>query len=140
MLVPGDEIRIARHLGYIDVMEFARENLLASPGALVISNNEQLRIPTLVPQRGVDGACKFLKDDRCTIHPVSPYGCAFFSEHEPGDFGDTKSARALVQIHRDHEGHGRYSRIWTMLDNAELRAIPPEEIRRRMKESKTVPA
>ena len=45
MLIPDDVSRIARHLGYTDVMEFARENLLASPGAIVLRNNQQERIP-----------------------------------------------------------------------------------------------
>src|SRR6266545_3899577 len=74
MLIPDDVPRIARYLGYTDVMEFSRENLLASPGAIVLRDNQQVRIPTLVPQRGADGACKFLQNDLCTIHSVSPYG------------------------------------------------------------------
>jgi Fe-S-cluster containining protein len=132
MLIPADVPRIAQHLGYADVMEFARENLLASPGALVLVDEQELRIPTLVPQRADNGACKFLKNNLCTIHTVAPYGCAFFSEHEARSTGDKKSALGLIQITRDHQANGRYSRVWTMLDSAELKAIPPEIIRERM--------
>ena len=135
MLIPDDVARIARHLGYTDVMEFARENLLASPGAIVLRDNQQVRIPTLVPQRGADGACKFLQNDLCTIHSVSPYGCAFFSEHEPRTVGDKKSILGLIHITRDHQTNGRYSRIWSMLDSTNLKAIPPEAIRQRMRET-----
>lgn len=135
MLIPDDVPRIARHLGYTDVMEFARENLLASPGAIVLRDNQQVRIPTLVPQRGADGACKFLQNDLCTIHSLSPYGCAFFSEHEDCAVADKKSILGLVHITRDHQTNGRYSRIWSMLDSANLRAIPPETIRQRMNET-----
>ena len=135
MLIPDDVPRITRHLGYTDVMEFARENLLASPGAIVLRDNQQERIPTLVPQRGADGACRFLKNDLCTIHTVSPYGCAFFSEHEDRAMADRKSILGLVHITRDHQTNGRYSRIWSMLDSANLRAIPPETIRQRMNET-----
>ncbi len=148
MLIPDDVPRIARHLGYTDVMEFSRENLLASPGAIVLRDNQQVRIPTLVPQRGADGACKFLQNDLCTIHSVSPlqndlctihsvspYGCAFFSEHEPRTVGDKKSILGLIHITRDHQTNGRYSRIWSMLDSTNLRAIPPETIRKRMNET-----
>ena len=135
MLIPSDVPPIAQHLGYTDVMEFARENLLASPGALVLIDNQKVRIPTLVPQRASNGACKFLKNDLCTIHEVAPYGCAFFSEHEARSTGDKKSMLALIQITRDHQTNGRYSRIWSMLDSANLRAIPPETIRQRMNET-----
>jgi Fe-S-cluster containining protein len=135
MLIPDDVARIARHLGYTDVMEFSRENLLASPGAIVLRDNQQVRIPTLVPQRGADGACKFLQNDLCTIHSVSPYGCAFFSEHEPRTVGDKKSILGLIHITRDHQTNGRYSRIWSMLDSTNLKAIPPEAIRQRMRET-----
>ncbi len=135
MLIPDDVPRITRHLGYTDVMEFARENLLASPGAIVLRDNQQERIPPLVPQRGADGACRFLKNDLCTIHTVSPYGCAFFSEHEDRAMADRKSILGLVHITRDHQTNGRYSRIWSMLDSANLRAIPPETIRQRMNET-----
>jgi Fe-S-cluster containining protein len=100
MLIPDDVPRIARHLGYTDVMEFSRENLLASPGAIVLRDNQQVRIPTLVPQRGADGACKFLQNDLCTIHSVSPYGCAFFSEHEARQW--------VIKINsRSHSHHSR---------------------------------
>ncbi len=88
-------------------MEFARDNLLASPGALVIKDDQQIRIRTLVPQRGEDGACKFLKNNLCLIHEMAPYGCAFFSEHESRRVGDTKSTHALVNIIRDAESKAR---------------------------------
>ncbi len=136
MLIPDDVPRIARHLGYTDVMEFSRENLLASPGAIVLRDNRQERIPTLVPQRGADGACKFLTNNLCTIHSVSPYGCAFFSEHEARAVADKKSILALIDITRDHESNGRYSRIWSMLASSNLRAIPPETIRQRMNKTR----
>ncbi len=132
MLIPADIPRIARHLGYADVMEFARDNLLASPGALVIKDDHQIRIHTLVPQRGEDGACKFLKNNLCLIHQVAPYGCAFFSDHESRTVGDTKSTHALANIIRDAESKGRYARVWRTLDAEGLNASAPEDIRARM--------
>jgi Fe-S-cluster containining protein len=132
MLIPADIPRIASQLGYADVMEFARDNLLASPGALAIKDDQQIRIHTLVPQRGEDGACKFLKNNLCLIHQVAPYGCAFFSEHESRTVGDTKSTHALVNIIRDAESKGRYARVWRTLDAEGLKASAPEDIRARM--------
>jgi hypothetical protein len=132
MLIPADIPRIARHLGYADVMEFARDNLLASPGALVIKDDQQIRIRTLVPQRSEDGACKFLKNNLCLIHEMAPYGCAFFSEHESRIVGNQKSTHALVNIIRDAESKGRYARVWRTLDAEGLKARAPEDIRASM--------
>lgn len=37
---------------------------------------------TMVPARTSDGKhCIFLKDNKCTIHDVSPFGCAFYDSH-----------------------------------------------------------
>ncbi len=65
-LVPSDIQRIANHLNETEIVRFAFDNLLASPGATIIANGEILQIPTIVPARRHDGACRFLKDDRCT--------------------------------------------------------------------------
>src|SRR5215467_1073893 len=57
-LIPADLDRIARHLGSENLIEFALENLLASPGATVFERGQVQQIPTLVPARRSDGACK----------------------------------------------------------------------------------
>lgn len=59
-LIPTDIAAIANHLGYENLLTFALENLLASPGATVMTNRELFQIPTLVPARQPNGACKFL--------------------------------------------------------------------------------
>src|SRR5262245_66325706 len=62
-LVPSDIEVIAVHLGYDDMIKFAMENLLASPGAIVSVGKKLARIPTLVPQRKPEQTCKFLDCD-----------------------------------------------------------------------------
>jgi hypothetical protein len=67
-LIPADLSRIADYLGEDDIVRFALDNLLASPGALVVAHGEIFAIPTIVPARRLDGACRFLmclvgKDD-----------------------------------------------------------------------------
>jgi hypothetical protein len=42
---------------------FAFDNLLASPGAIIYARGELIRIPTLVPARRTDDACRFLTCD-----------------------------------------------------------------------------
>ncbi len=63
-LIPADLDRISKHLNQPDLVQFAFENLLASPGAIICAQGELITIPTLVPARGADGACRFLCDLR----------------------------------------------------------------------------
>jgi len=46
-LLPSDIRRIALHLGYSNPVEFALDNLLASPGAIVVDRGQIRRIRTL---------------------------------------------------------------------------------------------
>ena len=62
-LLPSDIRRIALHLGYSNPVEFALDNLLASPGAIVVDRGQIRRIRTLAPDRRQDGACLFLDCD-----------------------------------------------------------------------------
>jgi Fe-S-cluster containining protein len=72
-LIPTDVGRIARHLGFTNLVEFAFRYLLASPGATVMQAGSVFQIPTLTPRRKEDGSCVFLDEhDRCRIHEVRP--------------------------------------------------------------------
>jgi hypothetical protein len=46
-----------------ELTRFAFDNLLASPGAIIFSIGELIRVRTLVPARSADGACRFLTCD-----------------------------------------------------------------------------
>ena len=116
-LIPADLERIAGHLGCENLIEFALENLLASPGATVLERAQVRQIPTLVPARRSDGACKFLDtNNRCTIHEVSPFGCAFFDAHQSKAESDYRSGSGLVQIDRAWREDRPYSRLWLLLE------------------------
>ena len=116
-LIPADLERIAGHLGCENLVEFAAENLLASPGATVFDRGRVRQIPTLVPARRSDGACKFLDaDNRCTIHEVSPFGCAFFDAHQSKVESDYRSGSGLVQVDRAWREEHPYSRLWLLLE------------------------
>jgi len=132
-LIPDDIERISRHLGYANLVRFAFENLAASPGATVLSGGDGriFRIPTIVPQRQANRACKFLRDGNCTIHAVSPYGCAMFDVHQSHAEANRRSARGLQKIAREWAKGERsiYVLIWKMLDAAGICAIPPEVAR-----------
>ncbi|MGE0128941.1 MAG: hypothetical protein AB7U82_12755 [Blastocatellales bacterium] len=134
-LVPADIERIAEFLSERDIVRFAFDNLLASPGATVIANGSILQIFTLVPARKLDGACRFLKDDRCTIHAVSPFGCAYFSDEQTKEQADAISARGLMAVARAWRNGDLYARLWLMLNEAGRVAPSPFESRARMRAS-----
>jgi hypothetical protein len=58
-LVPSDIQRMAERLNEPDITQFAFDNLLASPGAIVIANGAYRTIPTLVPARKPDGSLRW---------------------------------------------------------------------------------
>lgn len=139
-LVPADVERIARHLGYTNVGEFAFDNLLASVGATVMNAEGRVfQIPTLVPQRKADGSCKFLDaEGRCLIHAASPYGCAMFDAHQLSEEADRRSHRGLQEVARHWSGRAgtsAYAAVWKLLYTVGLRAIPAHIARMKMEEA-----
>lgn len=140
-LVPSDVERIARHLGYTNVGEFAFDNLLASVGATVMSAEGRVfQIPTLVPQRKADGSCKFLSaEGRCSIHAVSPYGCAMFDAHQSSAEADRRSSRGLQEVARHWSARvgtrSAYAVIWKLLYTVGLRATSAHIARMKMEEA-----
>jgi Fe-S-cluster containining protein len=84
-LAHGDYERIQNHLGLTEAE--MRERFCASPGALVMDRRTGAvrRVGTIVPQMR-RGRCVFLdKDERCTIHGVAPFGCAYFDTHQSAE-------------------------------------------------------
>ena len=80
-LIPDDLVRIAR-FRHQEVEELILD-LQPGRGAIVVNwtTGRLLRIPTLIP-RTRNGRCVFLEDgDCCAIHPVAPFGCAYFDVH-----------------------------------------------------------
>ena len=134
-LVPSDleRMRDALSPGQ-DIFEWASENLLASPGAVVMYRGEMYRIPTLVPARGPDGmACKFLTEDwKCSIHTVAPYGCAFVDMHMTDEEGTRRSTAGLMAINNDWMANGLYSQVHQHLEAERNIAPPANELRRKM--------
>lgn len=98
-LLPGDFERIAAHLG--ETPEAARQYFCASPGALVgdIDSGRRWRIGTITPKIVRKKGCVFLdSDNKCRIHAVAPFGCAYFDMHMNGFQGDQRSMWGLRQI------------------------------------------
>jgi Fe-S-cluster containining protein len=101
-LIPGDLERIARHL-QIPQSE-AEKYFWASPGSLVrdTSTGRVHRIGSITP-RFRKGRCVFLdENDRCSIHPVAPFGCSHFDTHMSPVTAHPRSV-FLAQSHLDAE-------------------------------------
>lgn len=135
-LIPTDLAAIAAELGYDNLLTFALENLLASPGATVMAHGEVFQIPTLVPARQANSACKFLTvDNRCAIHAVSPYGCSHFDMHQNEAEADKRSLIGLQAIAREWNAGGLYARLWMILHAMKRYAPAPTEAKGQLKEA-----
>jgi Putative zinc- or iron-chelating domain len=133
-LIPADLNRISEYLGESDLTQFALDNLLASPGAIIYTRSGLVRIRTLVPARKTDGACRFLTDeDRCSIHAVAPFSCALFDCKQSREEADALSLRGLMEVARAWQRGDLYAQLWLMLYHAGRIAPSPIEARARMR-------
>jgi hypothetical protein len=130
-LIPADLARMKPKDS--DVFAWAEQNLLASPGALVMKGGKTFRVNTLVPAKQPDGSCIHLIGERCAIHAVAPFGCAFFSCVDSTRDADVLSAHGLRTIMQDQAADGEYRRVWLHLDGKGLRSESAETLRERMR-------
>lgn len=111
-LAPGDFDRIVKFLALDPVI--ARAFFWASPGALLRSTTtgEHWQIGTVTP-RFEGGRCVFLMpDDRCAIHSVAPFGCAYADSHQVDAEWQPKALWLYEAIVRDADyGHLRASLV-----------------------------
>lgn len=140
-LAPGDLDRMHMAIGPdLTIVEFAEKYLNASPGAkvgiAVGGGMVVTRVPTLVPAATINGACVFLKDDKCSIHEVSPFGCAFFDSHQSDEEADRKSGRSLMDIASgDSPAAEQYRWLVDHLQSKGLNARDPKASRKALEES-----
>ena len=123
-LVPSDLERLTA--GVPDVMTWAREHLLASPGLGFFFQGLVVHIPSLIPRYRQDGSCHWLNTDgSCQVWEDSPYGCAYLSQCQQSgaeafkrtDAGRTARAQAFAD-------NSLYAQIWQMLWEEGYRAEP----------------
>ena len=113
-VAPGDLEMIAAYLG--ETLSGVLSKFWASPGAVVkdTRTNQVRRIGTITPKLA-GGRCVFLgKDDRCSIHSVAPFGCAYADMHMPEREWQRRAQVFYVEIERDTE----YQKLRSTLDVA----------------------
>jgi len=95
-LAPIDVPRLAEHLG-ISEEQLVDEHLTEGRGATMYNRRTGMTstVHTLVPRRGDDGSCHWLKDGLCSVHPVAPFGCAYFDAH----MSDAEAQSRSVYLH-----------------------------------------
>jgi hypothetical protein len=114
-LLPSDLERIIPP--FVDSFTWAQDNLLASPGALLMDSRtlKTFRVGTLVPAVKADGSCIHLTaDNRCDIHEISPFGCAFFDCSTDARGNLLRDSFYLIQ-EAQADPMSRYARIWSHL-------------------------
>lgn len=143
-LAPADVARLyeATKVDKEPLEVWALRSLRASPGALVAKDGRPFRVPTIVPAITETGACRWLvettgpdgdKDGQCSVHAVSPFGCAFFDVHQSKMEGDNRTQHGLNEIIEDRRAKGPYSRLWQLLTDAGKTAPGPEYARERLR-------
>jgi hypothetical protein len=135
--VPADLERLHQYHGpTLDLVSWAKQYLLASPGALVLQDGRVRRIPTLVPARQSSGACIFLTpENQCAVHAAAPFGCAFFDVHQSDQEANRRSLCGLRAIQHAWREAGIYALVWFALEEAGRVAPAPEVRRQRMQEA-----
>ncbi len=121
-LIPADlprivqEVRKQSCLPSLSPSGIVRMYLEPGKGALVGRRGEMYRLDTIRPARRPDtGHCIFLKNDKCMIHEVSPYGCAFFKCNDNGPEEQARRIQGLTVIANDARDNGPYSLAYQML-------------------------
>jgi hypothetical protein len=113
----GDLNRIAEVLGYADIEAFAQDHLVVVDGLKVAiqppgqKTKRLVSIPTLAPAARADGSCHWLEGGRCSIHAVSPFGCAYIDAHMSNSDTERRSVFLYRELLADLEADGQYTRL-----------------------------
>ena len=140
MMSPEDVVQVATYCGQdpeddtLRFVEWAVEHYAASGGATVIMSNGTTRgIPAIVPQQHANGQCVFLdENDRCTIHPVAPFGCRQFKvcDGDDQELDNEKSRSALNVISM----HTPYQALHNFLEESGATAPPVLDRKQKLEE------
>ncbi len=117
-----------------DPFVWAKQNLLASPGALVLKGGQEQRVRTMVPAVNKEtGACAHFQNGCCTIHAIAPFGCAFFDcQSQPND---ELGRLGLIAVIKAWDEDALYARLWRHLELHNKKQKSPDVLREKMRNS-----
>lgn len=129
-LIPGDFERITEFLKIAP--EEALKYFWASPGGKMMNlETRTIRQVRTITPRMEKGKCVFLdENDRCKIHPVAPFGCAYFSgcdNRTSTSFLKDQHQRSvwgLVEIHDSNQYKALRSKL-PLATSYKPRPLPP---------------
>lgn len=135
-LIPGDLERIQEFVGDTST-EFVLNNFQVSDGAKVLKRvkgtDYLISVPSIVPAQKPDGSCVFLdENDRCKIHSVSPFGCAYCDSHQSKEEGEARVRFMVTAQIEAHQHNAPFSQMCVLLEQLGLRAKPLEQRREAM--------
>lgn len=114
-LAPGDVERIADYLGVACTTEFIQANFRPTSGYPVADDcvvGETVVVPTIVPAQRPDGRCVFLTSkDKCSIHPVAPFGCSQFNACQPLPHNNPRRRSLMQACFRNIQYIGQWIRL-----------------------------
>ncbi len=127
-LAPGDLERIQEFVGDTSP-EFVLSHFLSSEGAKCLKKINGtvyiFHVPSIVPAQKPDGSCIFLDEqERCTIHPVSPFGCAYHDTHMQAVEADRRMQFCVTEQIKAHYSGEPYAQMQQFLDDNGRRAVP----------------
>jgi Fe-S-cluster containining protein len=103
ILIPSDIPRIAARLVELKRIEHPDDVgtlLRAAHGIDILENDTQrVSVGPIGPARNRRGRCVFLSaDNRCEIHDVSPFGCAYFDAHMDPKEAERRQIWSIQQL------------------------------------------
>ena len=126
-LAPGDIDRISGFLGVEVTPEFISKNFRAADGINTVRKGEEVSIPTIVPAQRPNGDCVFFAQGKCTIHPVSPFGCSRFNACNTTHEGIAESEEKVLAAAMACANSVDYVLTWGHLYQRGLNAPPLAE-------------
>lgn len=112
--MPSDLSRLI--LADADPFQWAEAHLRASPGFVF----GPIRIPSVVPAKADNGQCHWHQDGKCTVHDDSPFGCAFFDQHQSSREAEDRAWAARDARLNAFRQRSLYAQLWDHLSRLGL--------------------
>lgn len=117
-LMPAD---LPALIGDADPFVWAKEHLVAKECGTMFElssqgNKAYTSVPNLLPKKKADGSCHWYENNRCSVHEIKPFGCAYFSQHISDSYGiELTQFTSEVRIKTFEDETSLYRKIYDYL-------------------------